>query len=57
MECLKQEEKNAKSLNEFKISLLKEIRPKKIEYFDVLEKAGTRYITLIPMGLSPLKKT
>ena len=54
--ALNEKTKNAKSLNEFKISLLKEIRPKKKEYFDVLEKAGTRYITLIRMGLSPLRR-
>ena len=50
------ETKKSKSLPIFKKSLLKKIRPKKKDYFGIDDKDGTRLITLLRLGLSPLKK-
>ena len=54
--ALEEETKCAKKLNAFKTLLLKKIRPKRKEYFGILDKEGTRFITLLRMGLSPLRK-
>ena len=40
----------------FKNLLLTKIRPKRKEYFGILDKKGTRFITLLRVGLSPLHK-
>ena len=54
--ALEEETRNAKNLNIFKTLLLKTIRPKRKEYFGIMDKEGTRLITLLRMGLSSLRK-
>ena len=54
--ALEREAKTACDIKHFKSLLLKQIRPKRKEYFGILDKQGTRFITLLRMGLSPLKK-
>ena len=48
--------KCATNIHIFKNKLLKKIRPKRKEYFGILDKKGTRFITMLRMGLSPLHK-
>ena len=48
--------KDSPNLKIFKKELIKRIRPKRKEYFGIDDKVGTRYITLLRMGLSPLKR-
>ena len=54
--ALERETKSANNITHFKNLLLKQIRPKRKEYFGILDKQGTRFITLLRMGLSPLNK-
>ena len=48
--------KSSETLPIFKNKLFKKIRPKKKEYFGIEDKDGTRLITLLRLGLGPLKK-
>ena len=54
--ALDQRTKQCEKLHSFKNVLLKKIRPKRKEYFGILDKDGSRCITLLRMSLSPLKK-
>ena len=54
--ALEDDIKNAANTNIFKNLLLKKIRPKCKKYFGILDKTGTRFITLLRLGLSPLCK-
>ena len=54
--ALEHDLKHTNSLVSFKNVLLKQIRPKKKLYYGIQDKEGTRFITLLRMGLSPLKK-
>ena len=44
------------TLSIFKQHLLNKVRPKKNDYFGITDKEGTRYITMMRMGLSPLRR-
>ena len=55
LNMLEKDIKESVSLTIFKKKLLYKIRPKRKEYFGISNKNGTRYITLLRMGLSPLR--
>ena len=55
--ALDQDTKSAKNVNIFKNKLFKRTRPTRKVYFGILDKNGTRLITLLRMGLSPLTST
>ena len=54
--ALEHDLKHTNSLASFKNLLLKNIRPPKKHYYGIQDKEGTRFLTLLRMGLSPLKK-
>ena len=53
---LEKDVKDSTSLPIFKNKILHKIRPSKKEYFGIVERDKIRYITLLRMGLSPLRE-